>query len=225
MVSRLGGQAPALQPVDLLAELGQSSTPSRPGAASSCLRFSLGLGQAAQGGVVLLRRRVVQLGVQRRPLLVELAAALLGGGDGHAVLGQRVERSAGIRPCAGRPAAAGRRSARPAWPAAVCGRVDGGFQLVELRLQGPQLAPPRDQAGGGAARPDDQRAVGLQQLAGKGDEASARGRPSGPAPGRGRASRRTTCGPAAARPVGRNAARSRRTGRPGRARRAGLRDR
>ena len=52
------------------------------------LSLFLGFGQPREGrGVLGLGR--LPLAVERRPLLVQLAAAFLGGGDGHAVFGQR----------------------------------------------------------------------------------------------------------------------------------------
>ena len=169
---------------------------------------------------------VVQFAVHRGSLLVQLAAAFLGGGDGHAVLGQGVDGLLMFGRAPIDQLLLVRRFARRAWRRRSAPLSIGRFQLVELRLQGPQLAPPRNQAGGDVSRSDGQRAVGFQQLAGKGDEAS------GPRPTeranawRGRVSRQTTCGPTAAGPAGAKLRlASRRTGRRGRARRGGLRDR
>ena len=50
-------------------------------------------------------------------------------------------------------------------------------ELFQLDGQCPKLAAARDQAGGGLLRPDRERAVGGQQLAGQGDEAESPARP------------------------------------------------
>ena len=89
VVSRLGRHAAAFQPVDLLAELGQGRLPFRASAGVERLfAFRWASARRPQGGVVLLLGASCSSRVQRGPLLVQLAAALLGGGDGHAVLGQ-----------------------------------------------------------------------------------------------------------------------------------------
>ena len=165
-----GGHAKPLQPIDLLAQLHQLRLHLAQ-AGVELFAVLLGVGQAAQGGRVLIGG-AVQFGFQRRPLLVELGSPLLGGGDRHAVLGQGVERLLAFRGSPVELLLLGGDLFGQLGDG-LLGRVDGGLRLAELGLEGPQLAPPRDQAGRGVARSHHQRAVGLQQLAGKGHEAEA----------------------------------------------------
>ena len=146
VVSRSAASAAALQPSICSAEpaetrlhLGQrrrrsafASAGPRPGGrtAASCCCWASCSSRSSDG-----------------PLLVQLAAPLLGGGDGHAVLGQARRRSAGVRPSADRPVAAAAAICSSSLADGVLRRVDRRLQFVELRLQRPQLAPPRDQAG------------------------------------------------------------------------------
>ena len=163
-----GGCAAALQPVDLLTKPGQG----RLYLAQAMVElFSLLLGfvQAVHGRVVLGVGRL-PLPVQRRPLLVQLAAAFLGGGDGHPALGHRgggllIFGRSPVDLLLLRGDLLAKRGQRR------LGGFDGRLQLAELRLQSPQLTPPRDQAGRHAAGSDHQRSVAFQQFAGQGHEA------------------------------------------------------
>ncbi len=130
-----------------------------------------GIGQAAFRQV-LLGLGLVQLAVQRCPLLVQLAAALFRRGDRLAVFRRRSDGLLVVgRPLVGRLLFGGDLVGQ--FSGGGVGGLDGRFQLVELHPQGPQLAPPRDQSGGQVPRPDDQRAGGFEQLAGEGDVAQA----------------------------------------------------
>ena len=123
------------------------------------------------------------------------------------------------------------------------GRLDRRGQLSEQHPQGTQLAPLRDQADRGVARPDDQRAVGLEQLSGQRDEPESppeivvrasrlpqqpgglHHKTNGQGSSRLPAYRQTRFALAAVRPAAPAGRRPRRTGRLGPARPAGLGDR
>ena len=90
MVSRPAAARSAFQLIDLLAELRQRRFHLAQ-AGVELFSLFLGLGQALQGGGVLLGGGL-QFRVERRPLLVQLPAPLLGGGDRHAIFGQRLGR-------------------------------------------------------------------------------------------------------------------------------------
>ncbi len=131
-----------------------------------------GLGQPAQRRFVLLLGGL-KLGFQHAALLVELRPALLGGRNLQPLLAHGVQ---GLAMFGRAPLEllllpgdllleADRARLAP---------VDLAFQLGQLRLQGAELAAPGDQAGGHLPRPDDQRAVGLEQFARQGDEMEPR---------------------------------------------------
>ncbi len=115
---------------------------------------------------------IVQFTVEQHALLVRLAAAFFGGCDGQTVLRERIDDAAVL----GR-AAIDRALAGVGLGVELCqGGLRRGncrLQFRQLRLQRPQLTPPRNQAGGHAVRPNGECPVRFEQIAGKRDVGEA----------------------------------------------------
>ncbi len=158
----VGRQPAALDALDLLVELGKARFHlGKRGV--DLLSLSAGLRQTASGGFVL-GLGVVQFAIQRGPLLVQLGASLFGGRDGHSVLRQGIQGLLVFGRATVDEALPGGDLLLQPGHCALCG-FDRPRHFLELRLNRPQLAPPRDQAGRDVPRPYDQRAVGIEQFA------------------------------------------------------------
>ena len=121
---------------------------------------------------------VVQLAVERHPLLVQLAAAFFGGGNGQTVFGQAIDDAAMLgRAPIDEPLLRGDLIVQ--FSEITLRRGDRRLQFRKLRLKRPQVTPPRDQAGGDAARADGQCSVGFEQIAGQCDVSQTRTGPGG----------------------------------------------
>ena len=83
------GPPPAPPAAGFAGRAGQGSTPSRPSAASICFRSSRASARRPAAASCCPWASCSSR-IERGPLLVQLGASLLGGGDGHAVLGQGV---------------------------------------------------------------------------------------------------------------------------------------
>ena len=144
-----------------------------------------------------------------------------------------------FRRCSPTASSAWRCSAARRWTCCSCWAIcclesaDGGLgpaailpsRSLNCVRKRAELAAARDQAGGGLPRPDDQRAVGLQQFAGQGDEAQARPADAGQFEGVAASFSTIQVRPSNRRARGAKRGWFPRNDRRGPARRAGLRDR